>query len=62
MYSDRLPKEPGQYYWDVWNREVTVYSRGGSDALWVRVFSHWPPVKISPRIAGKFIKVEKESA
>jgi hypothetical protein len=53
--SDRLPTEPGQYFWDVWNKEVDVYSCGNS--LFVRVFSHWPRVKISPRIAGKFTKV-----
>lgn len=58
--SSRLPTEPGRYYWDIWNKEVEVYKRG-TDALWTRVFSHWPQVKISPRIAGTFTKVEEKA-
>lgn len=54
-----LPTEPGIYYWDEWKREVRVFQRGNS--LWVRVFEHWQPVKISPRIAGNFTKVEQET-
>lgn len=54
---ERLPVEPGRYFWDEWNKEVDVYRVGSS--LFVRVYSHWQPVKISPRIAGKFTRVEE---
>jgi hypothetical protein len=54
--SQRLPTEPGRYFWSEWGKEVDVYRKGTS--LWVRVYSHWQPVKISPRIAGTFTKVE----
>lgn len=53
--SKRLPQEPGEYLWDEWGKVVTVYKRGQS--LFVRVYSHWQPVKISPRIAGNFYPI-----
>lgn len=53
-----LPTEPGRFFWDEWNREVDVTRRGNS--LYVRVYSHWQPVKISPRIAGNFYKVNED--
>lgn len=52
----QLPTEPGEYYWDEWQRVVTVYRRGAR--LYVRPFPHWQPVLISPRIAGTFTKKE----
>lgn len=53
--SRTLPTEEGNYYWSEWDRVVRVYRRG--QTLWVRVYSHWQPVKISPRIAGTFTRV-----
>lgn len=55
---DRLPKSEGYYFWDEWSKIVLVYLRGKT--LHTRVYSHWPPIKISPRIAGKFTEASKE--
>lgn len=57
--SDRLPTEPGMYYWDEWNKNVRVYQLG--KGLAVRVYSHWQPVKISPRIAGTFTRLPDDA-
>ncbi len=59
MSNDRLPNEPGYYHWDEWNKTVKVYSKGNS--LWTRVYDHWQPIKITPRIAGRFTKTDKPS-
>jgi hypothetical protein len=57
--SSRLPTEPGRYYWDEWNKAVNVYAGRGTN-LWVRVWPHWQPVKISPRIAGTFTRLSDD--
>jgi len=49
-----LPTEPGMYFWDHWGCVVEVYKKRGGRCLYTK-----PPggieVKISPRIAGRFI-------
>ncbi|AMW36197.1 hypothetical protein [Xanthomonas phage XAJ2] len=54
--QSRIPTVAGMYYWDEWDKRVNVYERGNS--LWVKVWPHWHAVKITPRIAGKFTKVD----
>lgn len=54
--SSKLPTVPGMYFWDAYDQLVIVYKKKGGKALYVT-----PPgvnaieVKITPRIAGKFI-------
>lgn len=50
----RLPTEPGTYWWTEWSRYVRVYMRGSR--LVVKVYNHWQPVTIGPRIAGEFLE------
>lgn len=56
--SKRIPDKPGEYYWTEWERVVTVYARGVHGRLYVRVFPHWSPVQVTPRIAGTFLTPE----
>lgn len=57
--QSRLPTEPGCYFWDEWNRNVSIVLLGKTLIVRCSEFGQ-PDVKLSNKIAGTFTKVEKD--
>lgn len=61
----QLPTEPGTFYWTEWAQYVTVYAKTKTFKPGQRLYTRLPggiEVRISPRIAGNFIKMGDKGA
>lgn len=61
----QLPSEPGLYYWTEWAQVVEVYAKVRRFNSGQRLYTKIPggiEVRITPRIAGSFVKTERRGA